>query len=108
MFGGNMGNMQGMMKKMQKMQTDMQKMQDEVKAREFEATVGGGVVKVISNGNKELLTVKIDPDALSADDVEMLEDMIVAAVNETRRKADEDFEKEMGKITGGMKIPGLF
>ena len=96
------------MKKMQKMQAGMQKMQDEVKAREFEATVGGGVVKVVSNGNKELLSVKIDPDALNADDAEMLEDMLIAAVNETRRKVDEEFEKEMGKITGGMKMPGLF
>ena len=108
MFGNNMGNMQGMMKKMQKMQADMQKMQDEVKAREFEATVGGGVVKVVSDGNKELLTVKIDPEALNGDDAEMLEDMIIAAVNETRRKVDEEFEKEMGKITGGMKLPGMF
>jgi len=105
MFGG--GNMQGMVKKMQKMQAEMTKMQEEVKKREFETTVGGGVVKVVSDGNKELLSVKIDPAALNPDDVEMLEDMIIAAVNETRRKVDEVFEQEMGKITGGMKLPGM-
>ncbi len=103
---GNMGNMQGMVKKMQKMQTDMQKMQEEVKKREFDATVGGGVVKVLSNGDKEILSITIDPSAL--EDKEMLEDMLIAAINETRRKIDETFEAEMGKITGGMKLPGLF
>lgn len=105
---GNMGNMQGMVKKMQKMQADMQKMQEDIKAREFDATVGGGVVQVVSNGDKELVSVKIDPAALNADDAEMLEDMIIAAVNETRRKVDETLEKEMAKITGGMKLPGVF
>ena len=105
---GNMGNMQGMVKKMQKMQEEMQKMQEEVKAREFDATVGGGVVQVVSNGDKELLSIKIDPSAFTPDDAEMLEDMIIAAVNETRRKVDETFEKEMAKITGGMKLPGVF
>ena len=105
---GNMGNMQGMVKKMQKMQADMTKMQEDVKKREFDATVGGGAVKVVSNGNKELLSVKIDPSAMSADDVEMLEDMIMAAVNETRRKVDEVFEQEMANITGGAKLPGMF
>lgn len=105
MFGG--GNMQGMVKKMQKMQAEMAKMQEEVKKREFETTVGGGMVKVVSDGNKELISVKIDPAALSPDDVEMLEDMIVAAVNETRRKVDDVFEQEMGKITGGIKLPGM-
>ncbi len=105
---GNMGNMQGMVKKMQKMQADMAKMQEEVKTREFEVTVGGGVVRVVSNGNKELVSVKIDPSAMSAEDVELLEDMVVAAVNETRRKVDEVFEQEMAKITGGMKLPGVF
>lgn len=106
MFGGG-GNMQGMVKKMQKMQADMTKMQEEVKKREFETTVGGGAVKIVSDGNKELLSVKIDPSALNPDDVEMLEDMIVAAVNETRRKIDDVFEQELGKITGGMKLPGM-
>lgn len=106
MFGG--GNMQGMVKKMQKMQAEMAKMQEEIKQREFETTVGGGMVKIVSNGEKELLAVKIDQAALNPDDVEMLEDMIIAAVNETRRKIDEVFEQELGKITGGMKLPGMF
>ena len=104
---GNMGNMQGMVKKMQKMQADMQKMQEEVKTREFEVTVGGGVVKLVSNGDKEIISLKIDPEAVSPDDVEMLEDLIIAAVNESRRKVDEVFETEMNKVTGGMKLPGM-
>jgi DNA-binding YbaB/EbfC family protein len=105
---GNMGNMQGMVKKMQKMQADMTKLQEEVKAREFETTVGGGAVSVTANGGKQLLKVKIDPSALNEEDAELLGDMIMAAVNESNRKIDETFEQEMAKITGGMKLPGLF
>jgi DNA-binding YbaB/EbfC family protein len=105
---GNMGNMQGMVKKMQKMQADMAKMQEEIKAREFETTVGGGAVSVTANGGKELVSVKIAPSALAEADAEMLEDLIIAAVNETHRKIDQTMESEIGKITGGMKLPGLF
>jgi DNA-binding YbaB/EbfC family protein len=105
---GKMGNMQGMVKKMQKMQADMAKMQEEIKSREFETTVGGGAVSVTANGGKELVSVKIAPSAFSAEDAEMLEDMIMAAVNGTHRKIDETLESEINKITGGMKLPGLF
>jgi DNA-binding YbaB/EbfC family protein len=105
---GNMGNMQGMVKKMQKMQADMTKMQEEIKAREFTATAGGGAVAVTAAGNKKLLGVKIEPTVLNEGDAEMLEDMIIAAVNETHRKIDETLESEIAKITGGMKLPGLF
>ncbi|MDR2006427.1 MAG: YbaB/EbfC family nucleoid-associated protein [Acidaminococcales bacterium] len=105
---GNMGNMQGMVKKMQKLQTDMAKMQEEIKAREFETAVGGGAVSITVNGGKELIRVKIAPSVLNEDDAEMLEDMIIAAVNETHRKIDETLEREIGKITGGVKLPGLF
>ncbi|MDR3348216.1 MAG: YbaB/EbfC family nucleoid-associated protein [Acidaminococcales bacterium] len=104
---GNMGNMQAMAKKMQKMQSDMAKMQEEIKSREFETAVGGGAVCVTASGGKELLKVKIDPSALNEGDAEMLEDMIIAAVNETHRKIDETLEREISKITGGMKLPGL-
>lgn len=105
---GNMGNMGGMMKKVQKLQADMAKLQEELKARTLEATAGGGVVKVVINGEKELQSVKIDPAAVDPEDVEMLEDLIVAAVNEAVKKVDDMMAQEMGKLTGGLKIPGMF
>lgn len=108
MFNGGMGNMQGMLKKVQKMQSDMLKMQEELKSRTVETTVGGGAVSVVVTGKKELQSIKIDPSAVDPEDVEMLEDLIVSAVNEGMRKVDEMTEKEMGKITGGMKLPGMF
>ncbi|MDY3982501.1 MAG: YbaB/EbfC family nucleoid-associated protein [Veillonellaceae bacterium] len=105
---GNMGNMQGMMKKVQKMQSEMKKMQEEMKTRTVDASVGGGVVSVVMNGEKEVQSVKIDPAAVDSEDVEMLEDLIVAAVNEASKKVDDLMAQEMGKVTGGMNIPGLF
>lgn len=107
MFPGGMGNMQGMMKKVQKMQADMVKMQEQLKARKFENSVGGGAVTVVISGKKELDSIKINPEAVDVDDMEMLEDMIVSAVNECMRQIDEVSEKEMSKITGGMKLPGM-
>lgn len=92
----------------QKMQEEMAKAQEALAEKEVEASVGGGVVNVKVNGKKELLEVKISPDAVDPDDVEMLEDLLVAAVNEAMRKADEMTNDEMGKITGGLSIPGLF
>ena len=103
MFNGGMGNMQGMMKKVQKLQADMAKMQEELKLRTIETTVGGGAVTVVVSGKKEVVSVKIDPSAVDPEDVEMLEDLLVAAVNEGMRKIDEMTEAEMGKLTGGMK-----
>lgn len=107
MFPGNMGNMQAMMKKVQKMQADMLKMQEALKARTFEAAVGGGAVTVTANGKKELLAVKIAPSAVDPEDVEMLEDLLLSAVNEVMKQVDEVSEKEMSKVTGGMKLPGM-
>lgn len=106
--GGGMGNMGNMMKQMQKMQTEMQKVQEEVQLREVEATAGGGAVTVIATGKKELVSVKIDPEVVDEDDIEMLEDLILAAANEALRKAEQMVADEMGKVTGGMNIPGLF
>ncbi|MDD4085034.1 MAG: YbaB/EbfC family nucleoid-associated protein [Acholeplasmataceae bacterium] len=106
MFNG-MGNMQGMMKKVQKMQAEMLKMQEELKTRTVETTVGGGALTIVVNGKKEVESVAIKPEALDPDDVEMLQDMIVSAVNEGMRKIDEMTEREMNKITGGMKLPGM-
>ena len=103
---GNAGNMQGMMKKVQKMQAEMAKLQEELKTRSIEITTGGGAVTLVVNGKKELDSIKIDPAAVDPEDVEMLQDLIVTAVNEGMRKIDEMTEKEMSKVTGGMKLPG--
>lgn len=106
MFGG--GNMQGMMKKVQKIQKDMKKMQDELKVRTVEATVGGGTLTIVMNGEKTVESVTIDPSVIDPEDKEMLEDLIVAAVNEAGKKVDDMMAQEMSKITGGMNLPGMF
>jgi nucleoid-associated protein EbfC len=108
MMFGNMGNMGNMMKKVQKLQEEMAKLQEELKTRTLEATAGGGVVKVVINGEKQLLSVKIDPAAVDPEDTEMLEDLILAAVNEAIKKVDDMMAQEMGKLTGGLKLPGMF
>ena len=102
------GNMQAMMRQAQKLQQTMMEKQAELEAREYEASAGGGVVTAKVNGKKELLGLTIKPEAVDPDDVEMLEDTVMAAVNEALRAATEATEKEMGKLTGGMNIPGLF
>jgi DNA-binding YbaB/EbfC family protein len=104
---GNMGNMQGMVKKMQKMQADISRMQEEIKAREFTFAAGGGTVSVTINGAKELRQVKIAPSVWEEGDAELLGDLLVAAVNETHRQIDQTLEREMNKVTGGLKLPGL-
>ena len=104
---GNAGNMQGMMKKVQKMQAEMLKMQEELKTRTVETTVGGGALTIVANGKKEIESINNKPEALDPEDVEMLQDMIVSGVNEAMRKIDEMTEREMSKITGGMKLPGM-
>lgn len=103
---GNMGNM---MKQIQKMQKEMMKMQEELEQRTVEASSGGGMVRVEFTGKKELVSLTIEPEAVDPEDVEMLQDMIAAAVNEGLRKVDEMMAQEMKKITGGMNLPpGLF
>ena len=106
MMGG--GNMQQLARQAQKLQQQMTKMQEELDAREFEAASGGGMVTAKVNGKRELLSISIKPEAVDPDDVEMLEDMVMAAVNEALRTAAETVEREMGKLTGGMGMPGLF
>ncbi|HHT64773.1 MAG: YbaB/EbfC family nucleoid-associated protein [Caldicoprobacterales bacterium] len=107
--GMNMGNMNNLMKQAKKMQEQMLKMQEELEEKTVEATVGGGVVTVIANGKKEILEITIQPEAVDPDDVEMLQDLILAAVNEAIRKADEMVQSEMSKLTGGMGMPpGMF
>ncbi len=104
MGGANMANM---MKQAQRMQQQMMQMQQELEEKEYEATAGGGVVKAVLNGKKQLKSITIDPEAVDPEDVEMLEDMVVAAVNEALRKAEEDANASMGKLTGGMNLGGL-
>ncbi|MGM0471073.1 MAG: YbaB/EbfC family nucleoid-associated protein [Bacillota bacterium] len=97
-----------MMKQVQKMQSQMEDVQEELADKEVEATAGGGVVKVVANGQQEIVDISIEPDAVDPDDVEMLEDLILAATNEAMRKVQDMASERMGKLTGGMNIPGLF
>ena len=97
-------NIQQMMKQAQQMQERMQKQMADMR---IEATSGGGMVTVVMNGSKQVLSLKIDPEAVSKDDVEMLQDLILAAINDGSRKADEAMSQQMSGLMGGMKIPGL-
>ena len=105
-FGG--GNMQALARQAQKLQQQMAKMQEELEAREYEASAGGGMVTVKVSGKKELLSIEIKPEAVDPDDVEMLQDLVLAAVNEALRTANDTTEREMNKLTGGLNMPGLF
>ncbi|MGQ9558757.1 MAG: YbaB/EbfC family nucleoid-associated protein [Desulfurispora sp.] len=102
------GNLNKMMKQAQKLQQEMLKLQEEVAARTVEATAGGGVVKVTANGQQQILAIEIKPEAVDPDDVEMLQDLILTAVNNALQQSREMMAKEMGKLTGGLNIPGLF
>ena len=98
-------NIQQMMKQAQQMQDRMQKQMAELRV---EATSGGGMVTVVMNGAKQVQSLKIDPEAVSKEDVEMLQDLIIAALNDAHRKADEELSKQMSGLMSGLKIPGLF
>jgi len=102
------GNISKMMKQAQKIQQDMARLQEELKERTVEASAGGGAVEVIVSGKQELLSIKIKPEAVDPDDIEMLQDLVLAAVNEGLKKSQEMVTAEMSKITGGLNIPGLF
>ena len=102
MGGGNMNNM---IRQAQKMQQDMLKAQEELESKTYEAAAGGGVVTATVSCKKELVGVAIDPEAVDPDDVEMLQDLIVAAVNEALRKAADDAASQMSKFTGGLNLP---
>lgn len=105
MGGMGGGNMQNMLRQAQKMQQDMMKAQEELETRTYEAAAGGGVVTAVVTGKKELSRVTIDPEAVDPEDVEMLQDMVIAAVNEAVRAAMDDMSSSMNKITGGMNLP---
>ena len=104
----NAGGQGNMMKEIQKMQEDMQKMQAEVEASEFTGSVGGGAVEVTVNGSHEVLAVKMKPEIVDPEYIEMLEDLLISALNESIKKANDAMEQGMEKAKGGLSIPGLF
>ena len=109
-FGGGMmpQNMNNLLKQAQKMQESMQKMQAELEQKQIESSVGGGAVTVKVNGRKEVLDINIKPEVVDPDDIEMLQDLVLSAINEALRTVDEMQATQMSKVTGGMNIPGLF
>ncbi|EFH05578.1 DNA-binding protein, YbaB/EbfC family [Clostridioides difficile NAP08] len=111
-FGGGMmpggGNMNNLLKQAQKMQENMQKAQQELESKEVEASVGGGAVTVKVNGKKEVIDITIKPEVVDPDDIEMLQDLVLSAVNQALRNIDDIQASQMSKVTGGMNIPGLF
>ena len=102
------GNMNSMLKQAQKMQEQMLKAQQEIEETQVEASSGGGMVTVKATGKKEILEINIKPEAVDPDDVEMLQDLVMVAVNDALSKADALTQEKMGALTGGMNIPGLF
>jgi DNA-binding YbaB/EbfC family protein len=107
MKGFDMGALGDIVKQAQGMQSRMKKLKNELKERVVEASAGGGMVKAQANGARELLAVKIQKDVVDPDDVEMLEDLVTAAVNEALKKAEKMHEDEMSKVTGGLNLPGM-
>ena len=101
-------NQAAMIRQAQKMQQDMIRMQEEMENKTYTATTGGGMVSATVNGKHEVLDLKINPDAVDPDDVEMLQDMVIGAVNEAMRAADTDSANNMSKLTGGLNLGGLF
>ncbi len=104
-MGKGMGDF---MRQAQKLQEQIQKIQEEVAEKTVEASSGGGMVTVVADGKQDIVSIKIDPEVVNKDDVEMLEDLIVAAVNEARKRSQDLVAGEMGKLTGGLGIPGMF
>ena len=107
-FKGNGGNMQNLMRQAQKMQEDMARLQEELDAREYTATAGGGAVTAVVDGKHKVKSLEIKPEVVDPEDVEMLADLVAAAVNEAIRQAVETSETEMAKITSGAGLPGMF
>lgn len=101
-------NVNNVIRQAQKMQEEMEKVQEEMEDKTVEATSGGGMVTVVANGKKEIMSIKIKPDVVDADDVETLEDLVMVAVNDAIRQADDMMTEGMSAVTGGLNIPGLF
>lgn len=108
MFPKGGANLQGLMRQAQKMQEKMAETQEELKKRTVEASVGGGMVTVVVSGAQELLKITINKEAVDPDDVETLQDLVLSAVNTGIRQSQEMVQEEMGKVTGGLNIPGMF
>ncbi len=102
------GNMQNMMKQMQKMQKKMAEAQEELGEKKIEGTAGGGMVTVFVTGHKEIVDVIIKPEVVDPDDIDMLQDLVLAATNDALKKADELTNQTMGQFTKGMNLPGMF
>ena len=107
-MGGGPQNMNAMIKQAQKMQEDMNALQAELEEREYEISAGGGMVKILINGKKEVKSIKISQDIVDPDDIETLEDIITAGVNEAIKRVEDTASAEMSKITGSLNIPGVF
>ena len=106
-MGGGPQNMQAMLKQAQKMQEDIEAKRLELEQKEYVVTSGGGMVEITMTGNHEVKATGINPEVVDPEDVEMLEDMLVAALNEVTRQIDEEAERELNSVTGGLNIPGL-
>ena len=106
--GGNAQNMNQMIKQAQKMQNQITELQEDIENREFSATAGGGAVEVVINGKKTIKSLSIKPEVVYPEDIDMLQDLIISAVNEAINNVETTTESEMSKITGGVSIPGLF
>lgn len=98
----------GIVKQAQKLQAKMAKMQEELAGKTVESSVGGGMVTVVANGRQEIVSIKIEPEVIDVNDLEMLQDLILTAVNDALKRSQEMMQEEMGKLTGGLKIPGIF
>ena len=107
-MGGGPNNMQAMLRQAQKMQEDMARVQQELEERTYTATAGGNAVSATVDGKHQLTALTIQPDVIDPDDAAMLADLVMAAVNEAQRMASQDAEESMGKVTGGMNMPGMF
>lgn len=107
-MGGGAQNMQNMIRQAQKMQAEITTVQEEIENQTFSATTGGGAVEITMNGRKQVQSLNIKPEVVDKDDVEMLQDLLISAINECVKQIDETSESRMGAITGGVSFPGLF
>ncbi|CDE33878.1 MAG: YbaB/EbfC family nucleoid-associated protein [Ruminococcus sp.] len=105
---GGAQNMNAMIRQAQKMQDEISELQEEIEAREFSATAGGGAVQVVVTGKKSIKSLTIQPEVVDPEDIEMLQDLVISAINEAINNVEETTETEMSKITGGVSLPGLF
>lgn len=107
-YGGGPGNMNSMIREAQKMQANIQAVQEEINASEFSAKAGGGMVEAVMTGDKKLKSLTIKPEVVDPEEIEMLEDLVISAVNEALNQIEKTTEEKMGAVTGGASLPGLF